>query len=297
MKRARLKTLRLMGNNLRVSIPLYAEDPVGLDHLPSSPLESYQGPHEFNHVLIHFGDFFKNLHQQEINSKNLPLIVPQNHNEIDELAARTTAYVKEFSRSKRIDVQKARKYRQSLLQLACHVKGTLGGPHQFAYTFVPLRGGAHVVSAFAVDYDSMIAIDCKRIPLENGTFAFGMHSPVFDPYDLDRIKGKKIRVIEVCVASGITSVGILTDLLSKGCLPEEVHFQVLFASQKGMSIIRDVCNEIGTKVKFYVGKVYTGLGNLVLSHDSIIDDAGRPVIGDATRILEVASANYNPMRK
>lgn len=289
MNRARHVAVELFGEKVNLSIPLYANQPITLDFLPSRPHQHYSGLREFNHVLIHFGRLFDILHMYT-HQQEIPVILPEKKSEVDEIAKDLARTVEKIKNKKKIDPLTARQYHTKLCQLAEIVREITGELKDYHYTFVPLKGGAHVVHAFDVDLKTMIAIDCKRIPLEDGTFAFGMHSPVFDPYDLDRIHKKKLRVVEVCIASGITSIGIILDLFAKGCRPKDATFQVLFASKLGLSVVKRVGDELGINTKFYVGKLYEGLGNVVTSHDSIVDDKGRPVLGDATSILEVATS-------
>lgn len=281
--------MTLLGEKVRFVIPLYSDESVGLDFLPSRPVRTYQGLKEFNHILIHFGNLFGRLEEIGNRVTDLHIIFPQNQErKINAIARETATIVKAIKESKTIKPETALRYRQLLRQLALIVKSTIDKKEEYPYTFVPLRGGSHVVSSFGIDFDSMIAIDCKRIPLEDGSFAFGMHSPVFDPYDLDRIHKRKLRVVEVCIASGITSAGILLDLFIKGCVPKTVTFQILFASKQGLSFVKKVAEALDIDVCFYVGKLYNGLGSLVTSNDSIVDEHGKAVLGNATKILDVA---------
>lgn len=278
-----------MGEKIGFFLPLCSDEPMGLDFLPSKPVSEYKGLKEFNHILIHFGHLFSHLKDIEREGPMPSIILPKNHEEkIDAIAAETAEIVKKARKNKGIDPKIALKYRKLLRQLASMVKKTTDKKEKYSYTFVPLKGGAHVVSSFGIDFNSMIAIDCKRIPLKDGSFAFGMHSPMFDPYDLGRIHKRKLRVIEICIASGITSVGILLDLFIKGCVPKTVTFQVLFASKQGLALVKKVASELRIDVCFYVGKMYNNLGSLVTSNDSIINEKGEPVIGNATQILDVA---------
>lgn len=284
-QRIRQKKVKLLGEQVRVLIPLYPDSPVSVAQLQSNPVEAYKKLREFNHVLIHFGKLLDKVKNGEFDSERIEVTLPQERADIDELAISASVLSKQLHYGEKINKKLAITYKKVLLALAKRVNDAFRKKTDFSYTFVPLKGGAYVISAFNVPLDSMIAIDCKRIPLEDGTFAFGMNSPVFDPYDLDRLSGKSLRVVEVCIASGITSVGILLDLFSKSCLPKEVVFQALFASDFGLRFIKATARVLGVEVSFVVGKVYKGLGNLVSSHDSIINESGEPVLGDATSIL------------
>jgi hypothetical protein len=294
MKRIRQKSINLLNEKIQLSIPLYSDESIELEALPAKPVKSYNGISKFNHILIHFGKLLERVKGRKFSYTNEGLFVPEPTKILDKFILELTDLVNKIGNSidKNEQKQLAFEYKKILNQIAKILNKSIEDKLNTSYTFVPLRGGAHVVSAFQVPFESMIAIDCKRLPLVDGSFAFGMNSPVFDPYDVDRVYKKKVRVVEVCIASGITSVGIMLDFFAKGCLPEELVFQVLFASKAGISFIQEVGKELGVKVKIYAVKIFNRLGDLTMPYDSIINEKGEKVLGDASAILDLTIDNY-----
>lgn len=291
MKRIRQKSIKLLNEKIQLAIPIYPDEPLGLELLPSELVSSYIGITKFNHILIHFGRLLDRVKNRQFSYTDEDLHVPNSNPKLERLISKLIKLVSEIDKTvNKTDKESlALEYKKVLNHIAKILNDSIGDKLKTSYTFVPLRGGAHVVSTFQVPLESMIAIDCKRLPLVDGSFAFGMHSPVFDPYDVDRVYRQKVRVVEVCIASGITSVGIMLDFFAKGCPPQELIFQVLFASKVGLSFIQAVAKELGMKVKVYAAKIYDGLGDLTMSFDSIVNDQEKKVIGDASAILDLTT--------
>jgi len=165
-------------------------------------------------------------------------------------------------------------------------------------TIVPLKGGSYFLNFLDKTsiHNKTLAIDCKRIPvLKRNSFCFGMginsmkEFPMNSDYKKFLIKGrcKKIRVVELCVVSGMTTIGFLLYLKENNIVPEEVEIDTIAISQQGYESVMRFAEREGFKVKFLTGGVYYHLGNYYVSRrDELLTLDGRSVIGDVKKFLD-----------
>lgn len=160
---------------------------------------------------------------------------------------------------------------------------------------VPLRGGNVVASMIPFKGTKVLALECKRLPLKRkiGDFAYGMSVPdsqkdVYRRFfgKKDQLDGKRILVLEVALASGLTSMGILNELYQRKVKPLQVDVLAPVMTQRGIELLGDFSKEVKYKVIFNTAAIFYRLGNFYEDgNDSILTDDGKYVIGNATNIL------------
>ena len=158
---------------------------------------------------------------------------------------------------------------------------------------VPLGGGALVIEGLPIDPKQIIALDCKRIPLQRGygEFGFGMKRPGYLTY-LPAIQ-QPLTILEIAVASGITTSGILLDLRARNLLPDVVQVITPVLAQPGYQRVQCLARILGVRVHFTTARLCYRLGDFYKERtDSVLTDNGRFVIGKATEILEPYLQTY-----
>lgn len=167
-------------------------------------------------------------------------------------------------------------------------------------TLVPLRGGALIASMLPeLPREKVIPIDSKRIPLQKeGALGLGLNFPGADVYDLEGLSewmdgrmqgldGKNVRILEVAVASGLTSVSYLFEFAQRQIKPNHIEVVAPVVAQQGVELLLYVSDILGFDVSVVAADMHYRLGDFWRgTEDSIMDDQGNWVIGKATNILE-----------
>lgn len=159
------------------------------------------------------------------------------------------------------------------------------------YYLVPLKGGGVITELYdQIPSEKVIKIDSKRVPLNTsiGSYGFGMHVPpqsLFENVEeLDKIvsndfNNKTITILELCVASGITTIGFLLDLIYKQAKPKEIKILSTVISQHGYEISTEFAKEHDIDLKFITSKmVYALKDHYYYSHDPLAYDNGELVL-------------------
>jgi len=164
---------------------------------------------------------------------------------------------------------------------------------------VPLRGGALIANMLPVPSEKIIPIDSKRVPLKRkGAIGLGMNLPGSDELDWKELSqwmnhrlmvlgGKYVRILEVAIASGLTTSAFLIDLKDRGIRPSHIEVVAPVVAQQGLEFMFSTADALDFDVSVLAGQMYYRLGDFWKGgEDSIIDDEGKFVIGRATEILE-----------
>lgn len=164
---------------------------------------------------------------------------------------------------------------------------------------VPLRGGAPIANILPVPPEKIIPIDTKRVPMRRrGDVGLGMNLPGSDEFEwrglsawMDRrlrnLDGKYFRILEVAVASGLTTSAFLVDLVDRGVRPSHVEIVAPVVAQQGVDFVFSVAQSLNIDISLVAGQMYYRLGDFWKGgEDSILNEQGGYVIGKATDILE-----------
>lgn len=131
--------------------------------------------------------------------------------------------------------------------------------------------------------------------VKKNSFGFGMRVESGIEYQrsmdlLDKFKSgnyKKIRIVELCIVSGMTTLGFLLFLERNHIKPEEIEINTIAISQQGYRFISDYAKSKDLNVKFVTGGMFYRLGNYYLSkRDELLTLDGKLVIGDVRSFLD-----------
>lgn len=269
-------------------------------------LDSYIGPTTFDHCIINFSSFFKDYVNLELKQENVENFMQENDwlkiigdksgvkhalSVISDIAGSNIEEVKEAGK----DVIYRRQLAFLCKDLGEYVDGVASSSDE--HIVVPLRGGLLVASLLpGFDLRKVIPIDCKRLPLSSGfgDFAFGMSFRYFSKDTKDNLiaryvksKDDTLRILEVAVGSGITTIGMILDLYSRKILPKTIRLIAPIVTVPGIMLVKKVCDQFGINLECYTTSVFGKLGDFYHDrNDSIIDREGKYVIGNASGILE-----------
>lgn len=165
-------------------------------------------------------------------------------------------------------------------------------------TVVPMKGGSYFLNFLENSsvHENTLAIECKRIPVaKENSFCFGMAVAPSNEFPLNSqinnisslMESKKIRIVELCIVSGMTTIGFLLYLQENDIKPESVEINTIAISQQGYEVISEFAKNRGINVEFVTGGVYYRLGNYYLSRrDELLTLDGKSVIGDVRSFLD-----------
>ena len=109
---------------------------------------------------------------------------------------------------------------------------------------------------------------------------------------LKDIEGK-VRILEVCMASGLTTAGVLLNLYARKVKVDSVEVVAPVMAQQGYEFVKKVAEFTNIKTTFATGAIFYRLGNYYEdSADSLMTDDGRYVVGNATEILKSFLPKY-----
>jgi hypothetical protein len=264
----------------------------------------YQGPKEFNLFYVDFDGLFVDLIENVVEPEQRIKVNDQfleslsfSSDEVEKLLDELVGVVN-FSSRPIISEDRKSKYSEILNKIADRLSEfrkteNISNPD---LTIVPMKGGSYFLNFLdgASIHERTLAIDCKRIPVaKTGSFCFGMRiDPVNEfPSNSDfkkvLIGAKKVRIVELCIVSGMTTIGFLLYLYKNNLKPELVEVDTIAMSQQGYKSIMEFAKQFGFNVKFVTGGVYYRLGNYYLSRrDELLTLDGKLVIGDVRSFLD-----------
>ena len=163
---------------------------------------------------------------------------------------------------------------------------------------IPLRGAGLIADILSVPEENMIFIECKRIPFKDENHVgLGMNLKprngksvewFFEWYDetLRSLDNKEVVILEVAIASGITTSAFLLELARKKIHPSHIQVVVPVAAQQGVLFSLEMAKTLGMNMSIKAGKLYYRLCNFWTGpEDSILSDSGDFLIGRASDIL------------
>lgn len=168
-----------------------------------------------------------------------------------------------------------------------------------AAVLVPLRGGALVANIIPVPPENIIPIDSKRVPLaRKGHLGLGLNLPGSDELEwkglynwmderIGTLDNKFVRILEVAIASGMTTSAFLLNFANLGVRPSHIEIVSPVVAQQGVEMVLAVADSLDLDVSVTAGQMYYRLADFWKgSEDSLVNDKGEFVIGRATTILE-----------
>jgi len=168
-----------------------------------------------------------------------------------------------------------------------------------AEVLVPLRGGALVANIIPVPLENIIPIDSKRVPLaRKGHLGLGLNLPGSDEFDwrelydwldqrIEALDDKFVRILEVAIASGMTTSAFLLNFANLGVRPSHIEIVSPVVAQQGVEMVLAVADSLDLDVSITAGQMYYRLSDFWRgTEDSLVNDKGEFVIGKATTILK-----------
>lgn len=278
MKNALESNLLLDGKKISI---FYAEkgDYINISDITN---KSYNKRTTFNHAFINFGDYFSKFINSKDSNTNINdnvFYLPSNKHldlEFDK--------IKEYSNGKNILTYK---FASDVLSSFKKIYSELNSVFPWfedEFFIVPLKGGGFVINLFNFKHNRVFPVEAKRIPLKKyGHLGLGMNVDIeehenFDK-DLFNLHDKDITFLEVCIASGMTTIGFLLDLHHKGIKPHKVKILTAAASVQGIKVIQKVADDLDIDLVFYTAKLIENVTDFYdVSQDSIIYEDGSFVV-------------------
>lgn len=154
---------------------------------------------------------------------------------------------------------------------------------QSTHFVVPLKGGGYILRLFDMATKQVLPIEAKRVPLKKqGQIALGMNVDGISDLEINQFYSKvekEVMFLEVCVASGLTTLGFLLDMYSRNKLPKKITILSAAVSLQGVNLINRISSELGITVEFKTAKVFTKLADFFIeSQDSLLYDDGSFVV-------------------
>jgi len=272
------------------------EEPVEVSRLVSN---YYTGPLQFNYGYIDFYETFKHMlgstirKEQRIVSNHSALTIASS---TEPKILSSLAHIIEIANTPFDKVSRnthAHTFRDNLADICVYLFSLIGDIGT-SDVIVPLAGGAIIADMLPLNKESIIAVDCKRIPLLRavGEFGFGMSLEAEQKqreFFLKRWTAPDkdtVYILEVAVASGMTTTGILLDMYSRGTLPAQVVVISPVIAQQGYEFVNTLAKSLGIRMVFIVGAIFYRLGDFYQENtDSLLTDDGKFVVGRATKVL------------
>lgn len=238
----------------------------------------------FNYAFFDFGDFFTNM----INSKESDRVFAGSEvyglESVNNLLEKHFKKIKSYSNGKvLLNYKFAKEVLNSFKEIYSELDERFGWTKE-NFFIVPLKGGGFVINLFDLKNKKVLPVEAKRIPSkQKGELGLGMNLDEVDlplvNFFMEEINERNIVFLEVCIASGMTTIGFLLDLYNKGVRPKQVKIFTAASSIQGIRIVQKVADLIGYKVIFYTGKLIENVSDFYdVSQDSIIYDDGSFVV-------------------
>ncbi len=258
--------------------------------------ERYAARKHFNYMYVDFGDLFAPLIDSKIpisnriqKHKNLLLhennkLLEQDYREVRDIARIDQLYLR---------LEDISRYKRALQSIFSQLK-KISDWDLAEQIIVPLRGGGVVANLFPDLKEKLIPFDCKRIPLARsfGHFGFGMHikEEFGDVRKADKViienKAGHITFLEICVASGLTTLGFLLDLAAKKVEIKRLDIVCAAVSQQALLIVSEFAKEQKIHVRFITGRIIYSLSDFFTDPvDALLEDDNQWTIGDAVGIM------------
>lgn len=260
----------------------------------------YSHRKKFNYMYADFSDIFVPLLDSKVEEKeriykhkNL-LFYPKK-----ERLESTYQEIRDIARIDRnyLTNDDVNRYKSALKKLFSSLK-TISYWDKADKIIVPLRGGGVIADLFPGLRKKTIPFDCKRVPLQRayGDFGFGMNvrehlvnSVKNVDKQLTSDKSINITFLEVCVASGLTTLGFLLDLVNKKTKIKQVDIVCAAVSQQGLLIISEFAEQFNIPIRFITGRLVYALCDFFTEPiDALLEEDNGWTIGNAADIIAQA---------
>jgi|GEM_PF-2163802 len=264
----------------------------------------YKGPSKFNTFYVDFNGMFVDLIENIVDVKSR---IRENRDDLESISLLSDETSKlldslidvvNYSSRPVISEDRKRKYSDIMASLADNITKVRKAKKypKPDLTIVPMKGGSYFLNYLERKkvHSNTLAIECKRIPIiKDNSFCFGMNLDASDSFPSNNnfkvaLEGaKNIRIVELCIVSGMTTIGFLLYLHANKLLPEIVEVNTIAMSQQGYEVISDFAKKLGIKIKFVTGGMFYRLGNYYVSRrDELLTLDGKLVIGDVRSFLD-----------
>jgi hypothetical protein len=266
--------------------------------------EWYGGAKKFNLFFADFGKLFVDqvedtvvpefrIRDNDDNLSSLSFVSDRANQLLNELIE-----VVNFSSRPVISDDRKRKYKYVLKELADEMSKFRKGEKlsKEDLTIVPMKGGSYFWNFLKEKENNTLEIECKRIPVKGKkSFNFGMRIESDTDFKdskklLEKFSGvrvNKLRIVELCVVSGMTTLGFLMFLERNNIKPKTIEINTVAISQQGYEFILEYLKNKNIGVKFVTGGVFYRLGDYYQSkHDELLTLDGKLVIGDVRSFLD-----------
>lgn len=263
MNRPQTYTVKFRNNIIKTVYPSQTKP-----YLVKNTIDDYKSRKLFNYSYTHFGDMFSYSRSTEIPVENR-MMSDKNLMVLTDLP-RVEQYFQNIREISNSNLELSLEYADAFLRSFKSIFDSLETEFQWTqsdYFLVPLKGGGVITELFSnLPQNKVFKIDCKRVPLmeSEGAYGFGMHVPSqisavnlaeADEFMFNNLNGKEVTILELCVASGITTIGFLLDLYYKNLRPKKITILSTVVAQQGYEISQDFAKQMGIELNFITAKV------------------------------------------
>jgi hypothetical protein len=135
--------------------------------------------------------------------------------------------------------------------------------------------GGVITELFNLPNDSVLKLEAKRIPLiQEKNFGFGLHSTQKTSKEIERFlkktNNKEITILEICVATGMTTAAFLLDLHTKNIKPKKIKILASAISAQSIKFTEELAQKLNYDIEFITAKIVFKLDNYyTIGQDSI----------------------------
>ena len=262
--------------------------------------DSYQSRLSFNYSFTHFNMLFneqRNSSGVELSERDLKNVFVADESESVRDAFDYIRQLSNLNNEEDIEFtpDTARQYLKSFQHIYQAIDDGTKWSSSDGY-IVPLRGGGIVTHLFPLDSRKVLELDCKRVPLQEreGQFGFGMHVlPGYrtvsdaDQFVLDA-QENTLAFLEVCIASGMTTIGFMVDLLAKNIRPKKIIVLASVMSLQGIRTIRQFGTMFGFEIEFHTARLECRLADYYRqNYDPLMYNSGETVVKSPAPAFEL----------
>lgn len=279
MKHSKSKVIDLLGKRVRIYNPPNGEH-INVANFANN---KYDKRTTFNYLFFDFFDFFKDI----IDSKEYEYNLDKSNVYILPEVRRVEKSFRVIRKYSNNDKDFSYSFSKKVLLAFKDIYSEINKYFPWQdddYFIVPLKGGGFVINLFEIDAEVILPIEAKRVPSKkHGFLGLGMNifsDEVQKVNDMIlKMHGKEITFLEVCVASGMTTIGFLLDLHEKGVKPKRVKILTAASSIQGVKIINLVANYLEIDVVFHTGQLIENVSDFYdVTQDSIVYEDGSFVV-------------------
>lgn len=282
-KRPSENTIEFSSNTFRCYYPAIGA-PVDVFELKS---DVYTDITEFNYLYIEYGSFFNSTRDSDAKvrldkSKESNLLLLKRDLDIERAFTTLRFFARLGEDYPYNDLKEAESLIEAYTNIFRRIQSLYDWTKSDAY-IVPLRGGGIIAELFKFPPKKVIHLNAKRLPLKAkvGDFSFGLdagYGPYFNTPEkadafMQNLNNKEVTILEICIASGMTSFAFLIDLYLKGVRPRVLNILTSAMSYQGYKLVSSFAKELGIPVRFLTAKVSGKLADHYhISQDTLLDE-------------------------